>query len=170
MTFLYLLCHPTPSRSRGFHSQVNKSENFQWNLILWGLCVLFKPQKLFYVQIKGRSCPVPLSLCVAAVSQTNSQCPLKVSEALHAWKEECVTIISPKGISGYGVRAVLIDVCSGTFLKELSTGWHSFFWFFKVILLPLQYSCSVLVSSCVIWYLWIILFTGVKIQCYATAL
>lgn len=53
---------------------------------------------LFYVQRKCRSCPVPLSLCVAAVSQTNSQCPLIVSEAFHAWKEECVTIVSPKEI------------------------------------------------------------------------
>lgn len=89
-----------PSRSRGLNFQVNKSANFQWNLLLWGLCVLIKPQKLFYVQIKCRSCPVPLStLCVAAVSQTNSQRPLIVSEALHAWKEECVTVISPKQIA-----------------------------------------------------------------------
>lgn len=62
-----------------------------------GLCVLIKRQKLFYVQIKCRSSPVPLSLCVAAVSQTDSQCPLIISEAFHAWKEECVTI-SPREI------------------------------------------------------------------------
>lgn len=63
-----------------------------------GLCVLIKLQKLFYVQIKCRSSLVPLSLCVAAVSQTSSQCPLVVCEALHAWKEECMTIISPREI------------------------------------------------------------------------
>lgn len=93
MAFLYLLCHVAPSRSNFILKLIEvKIFNEIWYR---GDYFLIEPQKLSYVQIKCRSCPVPLSLCVAAVSQKNSQCPLIVSEAFHAWKEECVTIISP---------------------------------------------------------------------------
>lgn len=118
MAFLSLLS--TPSRNRGFLCQVNKSEKFPSNLVLCELHILIKLQKVFYVQIKYRSDLMTLSLCVAAVSQTNSQCPLVVSEALHAWKEERVTIISPKEIV---YRQLLYENCinvySGIFLKQL---------------------------------------------------
>lgn len=63
---------------------------------------------------------MPLSLRVAAVLQTNSQCPLVVSEALHAWKEECVTIISPKEIVHWQLLYEnCINVYIGIFLEQL---------------------------------------------------
>jgi len=75
---------------------------------------------VFYVQIKHGCDLMPWTLCVAAVLQTNSQCSLGVSEALHAWKEECVTIILPKEIVHWHLFCEnCINAYSGIFLKQL---------------------------------------------------